>query len=433
MPYVTNLLMVFGWGKKKDEKQTMEAAPSEKEIHLSDVKNIIDEITSLREKTLIEESKYFQNKISYQLYELVKIAKKLERDDLNTDDIDRHLKMLVLRGKTQVIDTIKKEADTQFSDLKTIDDVLNFDKKSSQILKKIGDVLGRQTRVIHIFAKKYANKLKFILSNQKSDLDEIKTMLGNYTKMKDNITDVLDDLNKISSLKKLQETSGTKLEQLQGSINAIDKKTEQIEQDIDKLKSSNEYAKFLEIKKQIVNLDSEKRQITHEIDLQFTKISRPLSKYSYITSLEKHQKQLMGKLIDRPFAVLSAENKTDIITILQAARKNVLSSSISVKDPDKTIAQIDETTEMLDSFISKVSEFNTTKGKLEDSLSVFSVKDLNQKESELSKLSDDKQNLESKTHTLEEDISNSKKEVPNVVIDIEMKLKVISSSKYRIV
>lgn len=433
MPYVTNLLMVFGWGKKKDEKQTMETATSEKEIHLSDVKNIIDEITSLREKTLIEESEYFKNKISYQLYELVKIAKKLERDDLNTDDIDRHLKMLVLRGKTQVIDTIKKEADTQFSDLKTIDDVLNFDKKSSQILKKIGDVLGRQTRVIHIFAKKYANKLKFILSNQKSDLDEIKTMLDNYTKMKDNITDVLDDLNKISSLKKLQETSGTKLEQLQGSINTIDKKTGQIEQDIDKLKSSNEHAKFLEIKKQIVDLDSERRRITHEIDLQFTKISRPLSKYSYITSLEKHQKQLMGKLIDRPFAVLSAENKTDIITILQAARKNVLSGSISVKDPDKAVVQIDETTEMLDSFISKVSEFNTTKGKLEDSLSVFSVKDLSQKESELSKLSDDKQNLESKIKTLEEDISNSKKEVPTVIIDIEMKLKVISSSKYRIV
>ena len=64
MPYVTNLLMIFGWGKKKDEKQTMETAPSEKEIHLSDVKNIIDEITTLREKTLIEESEYFKYKIS---------------------------------------------------------------------------------------------------------------------------------------------------------------------------------------------------------------------------------------------------------------------------------------------------------------------------------------------------------------------------------
>ncbi len=180
-------------------------------------------------------------------------------------------------------------------------------------------------------------------------------------------------------------------------------------------------------------MDSERRQITHEIDLQFTKISRPLSKYSYITSLEKHLNQLMGKLVDRPFDVLSAENKTDIITILQATRKNVLSGSISMKLPDKSVAQIDETTEMLDSFISKISEFNVKKGKLEDSLRVFNVKDLSKKESELSKIKDDRQNLESKIKTLEEEISSSKKQIPNVAIDIEMKLKAVSSSKYRIV
>jgi len=433
MPYVTNLLMVFGWGKKKEEKQRMEAAPLEKEIHLSDVKNIVEEIKTLREKTLIAETKSFKNKISSQLDALLKIAKKLEKDDLKMDDVDKHLQIHVRRGKNQVISTIKNETSVKFTELKTIDDVLNFDKISSQILKKIGDVLGRQTRVIHIFAKKYAKVLKNILSDQKSDLDEIKTMLDNYTKMKDNITDVLDDLNKISSLKELQKTGGHKLKELQNAISSLDKKAEQIEQEIDKLKSSNDYSKFLEIKKQIDDLDSERRQITHEIDLQFTKISRPLSKYRYITSLEKHQKQLMQKLIDRPFSVLTAENKTDIITILQATRKNVLSGSISVKVPDKAVAQIDETTEMLDSFISKISEFNAKKGKLEDSLSVFSVKDLSQKESELSKIKDDKQNLESKIKTLEDEISTSKKQIPNVAIDIEMKLKAVSSSKYRIV
>jgi len=280
MLYVTNSLMVFGWGKNKEEKQRMEAAPLEKEIHLSDVKNIVEEIKTLREKTLIAETESFKNKISSQLDALLKIAKKLEKDDLKMDDVDKHLQILVRRGKNQVISTIKNETSVKFPELKTIDDVLDFDKISSQILKKIGDVLGRQTRVIHIFAKKYANMLKNILSDQKSDLDEIKTMLDNYTKMKDNITDVFDDLNKISTLKEFQKTAGHKLKELQNAISSLDKKAEQIEQEIDKLKSSNEYSKFLEIKKQIDDLDSERREITHEIDLQFTKISRPLSKYS---------------------------------------------------------------------------------------------------------------------------------------------------------
>ena len=73
------------------------------------------------------------------------------------DDVDKHLQILVRRGKNQVISTIKNETSVKFTELKTIDDVLNFDKISSQILKKIGDVLGRQTRVIHIFAKNMNN------------------------------------------------------------------------------------------------------------------------------------------------------------------------------------------------------------------------------------------------------------------------------------
>ena len=113
MLYVTNSLMVFGWGKKKEEKQRMEAAPLEKEIHLSDVKNIVEEIKTLREKTLISETKSFKNKISSQLDALLKIAKKLEKDDLKMDDVDKHLQILVRRGKNQVISTIKNETSVQ--------------------------------------------------------------------------------------------------------------------------------------------------------------------------------------------------------------------------------------------------------------------------------------------------------------------------------
>ena len=35
----------------------------------------------------------------------------------------------------------------------TLDDAKKLDYFLNQLLKKVGDVLGRQTRVIHIFAK----------------------------------------------------------------------------------------------------------------------------------------------------------------------------------------------------------------------------------------------------------------------------------------
>jgi len=171
--------MVFGWGKKKEKSQEIETLPLEKQISLSEVNKITNEIKSLREKTLISEYKSFKNKIDDQLKELIRIAKQLEKDNLKTEDIDKHLRTIVMRGKRQVIITINKEATVDFNKINSYDDVLKLDKEISQVLKKIGDVLGRQTRVIHIFAKKYAAKLKNILSTLDADAKELHTILKN--------------------------------------------------------------------------------------------------------------------------------------------------------------------------------------------------------------------------------------------------------------
>jgi len=55
--------MVFGWGKKKPKKQEPEITPQKKQILLSDVSNVVDEIHSIRTKTIIAETKTFKNKI----------------------------------------------------------------------------------------------------------------------------------------------------------------------------------------------------------------------------------------------------------------------------------------------------------------------------------------------------------------------------------
>ena len=149
--------MVFGWGKKKFEKQTIETAPLKKEISLSDVTKITEEIRTIREKTLIAETNSLKNKIKVNLDELLKISKTLENDNLKTDDLDIHLKILVERGKNQVISAINKEAEWKLIDINSYDDVTQFDNEISHVIKKIGDALGRQSKVIHIFAKKYAS------------------------------------------------------------------------------------------------------------------------------------------------------------------------------------------------------------------------------------------------------------------------------------
>ena len=413
--------MVFGWGKKKAYVQTIETTYSKKEIKFSEINEILDEIKTLRTKTLITETKSIKNKISLELYVVLRIAKTLENDDLNVEDIDRHLKILVTRGKSQVISTINKEAETKFTDINSYEDALQFDKEISHTLKKIGDALGRQTRVIHIFAKKYAGKLKSTLSTLVSRSKGFQTILENHKKLVGDITFISETILQVNQTKKEQEMQKERLVNTHELLNSQEKKIESTENYIEKLKTSYEYSEFLNIKNNITKLDSEKSQIKNDIDLQFTKISRPLGKYRYISSLEKPQKRLMEKLIQNPIDVLTKENKSNIVIILESTKRGVETGSISVKDAKKSVIQVNEIINILDNFIVKISEFNKKRSNLEDSLKVFDVKELNAKESELSSAINDKSDLEKRIQSIENELSQSKKKSHNLILDIEKK------------
>ena len=423
--------MVFGWGKKKNQEPET-SIQEEKKIKLSEIKSKIDEIQSLRAKTIIAEIKSFRKKIEENLDEISKIIKELEQDNLHVDDIDKHLEILVVRGKKQVIDTIKKENSEKLPDIKSYDDVLALTELLTQRLKRIGDVLGRQSRVIHIFAKKYANKLKDHLAALNSARSKMQTMIDKHTKFTDEAAQIVQKIiNYDESKMKVKETE-KRVTNMKNSIEEFEKKIVETRKSISKLKSGIEYSKYQETQKKLDSLSSEQNQIKSSIDFQFTKISRPLGRYEYGSSLEKPQKILMEKLVVNPFDVLTPENKNDIIKILSAVRKGVEGGTISVKDPEKSVASIDETMEMLDGFVKEILEFTDKKNNLQKELELFNIHELKQNENFLAKTNLDKSDAESKIQSLEHEISKIKKSLPEILMDVEARLRSISSTKYHV-
>ena len=114
------------------------------------------------------------------------------------------------------------------------------------------------------------------------------------------------------------------------------------EKGIENIKNSGEYIEFLLINEKLDSLSTEKNKIKDEIEHQFTKISRPLNKYVYVSALDKPQKKLLLNLIANPYNELVDSNKRDIIQILESTRKGIQSGSVSVKDTDKSLAQINK-------------------------------------------------------------------------------------------
>ncbi len=421
--------MVFGWGKKK-KNGSETTILEENEIKLDEINSKVEDIQNLRKKTVIAESKAFRKKIEEKLDEISKIIKALEKDDLNVDDIDKHLEILVVRGKRQVIDTIKKEHSEKLPDIKSYEDVLALTELVTRKLKRIGDALGRQSRVIHIFAPKYAAKLKSHLAELNSNRSELQSLVDNYKKLNDNASVISEKIIQYNESKNKLNVHDKRITDTKNSIQEFQKKIIDTQKSISELKSGDEFVKYEETQNKLASLST--KPIKSKIDSQFTKISRPLSRYEYGSSLEKPQRVLMEMLVANPFDVLTLANKDNIIKILSAVRKGVEGGSISVKDSEKSISSIDETIEMLDEFVKEKSEFANKKDNLEKELVAFNTKELKQKESFLAKTETDKTDAESTIQKLTQEISDIKDNLPQILMDIEIRLRRISATKYHI-
>jgi len=422
--------MVFGWGKKKSDTAPQESMKKQ-DIQLSDVQKITKDLLNLRHSQTISEIKLFRNKINPLLKELSNIVNNLEKDNLNVDDIDKHLRIIVVRGKKQVIDVIKKES-SGLNEVSSFDDALEVSNTLNQKLKKIGDVLGRQTRVIHIFAKKYAEELKGILADMNSFRSEIQKLIQNFQESKTSFDEISCILDEIKMIKDEIVEKNKRIYEFEIEIKSSQEKIKELEKIIDKIKTSKEYEEFLKTKKRLDSFEESKHQIKDEIGAQFTKISRPLSRYEYVSSLDRDQKTLLNYLINNPFEALIPSNKDSIIIILENVKKGISSGSISVKDIDKAMASITETEESLQSLIGKVADYLEKKKKIQKDLQDLSNDELHSHEHQLEKLLEQKNDAGNKITLFKKDLSENSVMLPKKIGNVENFLKKFSNTEYTI-
>ena len=229
--------MVFGWGKKKQEEKPIEEIPQNKEISLVDVPKIVSDLIALRKTQTLSEINNLRNNTEPLIGDLIKIGNVLEKDDLKIDDIDKHLAIIVIRGKKQVIDMIKKDV-VSLPKISSFDDAEKLNSVLNLILKKVGDVLGRQTRVIHIFAKKYAGQLKDNLEVMNANHSEIQKLLKNYNSTASTSKEILDALDQIKNQTELRNKKSQKIIEMSQNIDALNEKISLIQNNVDEIKSA---------------------------------------------------------------------------------------------------------------------------------------------------------------------------------------------------
>lgn len=421
--------MVFGFGKKKTVENPVNPVQHQREISLQEIPSIIKELEGPRISNILQEAKRLKTEIELNRKNIHGIILHLESDDLKLDDIDKNLKTVGKRGKDAVVSTIKKETSMKLTNIERYDDVVAVNNEVNQTLKRIGDILGLHTRVMHVFARKYADKLKEEISKLAQNRNALQILINGQENFKSDATSILDLIKKMENLKIEERQKNHRLTEIRKEKSNMLHAITRLELEIEELKARPEHREFLEVRKKIDLLSHEKHEIRKKIDTQFIKISRPLSKYSYVSSFDKPMKKLMEELISDPYEVISIHNKEPVIEILQAAAKSVVAGNVSVKDSDKAIELIEETIDRLDEFLKLKDAFAKKISDLEVSLNVFDVKTLEAKEKELGKTRSNITDLEASNEKIEKEIKENESEHNTIKLEIETKMTRLNNGK----
>lgn len=420
--------MVFGFGKKK----TVESPASpvhQRDVSLQEIPGFIKELETPRMSAIVQEARRLKIEIESNQKNIHELILHLESDSLKLHEVDKNLRALGNRGKDAVVTTIKKETMVKLTNIERYEDVVAVNSETSQMLKRIGDILGVHTRVLHVFARKYADKLKEEIAKLAQNRNLLQKLVNEQEIFKSSSNFILETIRKIDDLRIEEKQKKQRLFETVNEKNEAVNTSVKLEREISVLRAQPEYKEFLEVKRKIDSLAREKHEIRDNIGTQFTKISRPLNKYSYVSSFDKPMKKLMEELMADPYEVISDENKDQIIEILQATAKSVVAGNVSVKDSGKSVESIEETINRLDEFLELKSSYAKKISDLESKLSVFDVKTLEEKEKSLEKTRSSIIDLETSHKKLEKEVSENNASLDTLKEELEKSLTRLNNGK----
>ena len=305
-------------------------------------------------------------------------------------------------------------------------------KKASKGVKKIGDMLGKHSRVIHIFAKKYAKKLKDDMETFSNSLKEANSLISNYNSNQELLNEIKASLRNYSKVKEDISKQRWRVSQLEKSLKDEKEKDRNLNETINAMKSSNKYEEFQKTKSDIDSIYDKEKFFIKKVDNEFIKISRPLNKYVYVSSLEKPLKKMVEVLATSPFQVLSLQNEPSIKTILDSVLAGIDSGAVSVKDINKSKQAVNKIKEILPDLLKEKNSFDEKRSVLNHKLTDFDNDKFIDLNDNMQKTHDNIEDLNSRIVDIQENLITSKKSIFDIIHKLELNLKQASSTSYKI-
>ena len=419
----------FGFLKKKtsdfflDKKSNSDFYQS---VTDSELLHIIENEKKILEKDLKNDLEPIRTSVLDCLNRLRDSAKELEEQEIKVEN--PQFEPLINTSKNILISSIKKESFIESSEIKNYEDAVKFKNNLELLVNRFGQVGDSHNRILNEFMRKQINKLKSEFDKISSLLKEVTKVLSVKESQINNCITCRDDLILLNEKLKEKKDKQNRLAELAQELQTIDKNIEAANRQYEDFQKSEEFLNGLNFLEKINNKKDEIGILKKNMINRVSNLSRPITKFSYEASKETQGR--LAKLLNDPLEIFS--DNSEYLKLFNELKRDIIEKSIKIKDPEKTIHQIEEIVNSLPSLSSNLKDLKEELILLESSTSFKNIKRLN--DLKMTTEMYEKNRLENITKTQEtkETIEELESATNGLKKKIEDKVSEITNTKYSI-
>ena len=390
--------------------------------YFQDKKSHSDSVQSVTDRRLLEiiekEKKVLEEDLSDNLEPIrISVLDCLDRlrkgaDELEEQEIKAEnpkFESLINTSKKILITSIRKDSFIESTEIKNYEDALKFKNNLELLINRFGQVGDSHNRILNEFMRKQINKLKNEFDNLSSLLKEVNKILSIKESEIYRCVACQKDLILLKEKISEREYKQSRLLELRQERQTIDKNIDASNRENEGFQKSKEFLEASNLLKKIKDKKNEIGIFENNMINKVSNLSRPITKFSYLASKETQRK--LATILNEPLEIFNDNHQ--YLELFNELKKQIVEKSIHIKDPEKTIHQIDEIVNSLPSLSSDLRKLKEDLTQLESSVNSKNMHHLD----------DVKNKIEMYEKYRSENIANTEETKSNIDgLDSELKL-----------
>ncbi|HEX2615588.1 MAG TPA: hypothetical protein VHL10_08835, partial [Nitrososphaera sp.] len=332
----------FGLFKKKDNDSVPAEQPVIVEagaLSILQAQDLLRNVESAKVQELASRLAPVKESASESLREIAELASHMEHEKIKLEDLEQRHKSVIENSRRTVVSSLKREASTEFQLPQSVNDAKKFKEKFEAMMNRIGEVTGSHSKVLNVFMKKHANKMKDEFEALSKLLNEIKSAMSDFDQKRAPIVKCGGILNTASQKVASIKSTEASMQNIESEIKNAEAELEQLKGELGALEGSAEFDQAASVVHRIEEAEGQEEQLREQMVDLFSRVSRAFTKYSY--NITKETEARLNVLSEEPWKMLYEADISPYSSLLLEVRKSIDSGKVQLKDSDKVLNYLD--------------------------------------------------------------------------------------------